>query len=262
MEEKSGERYLGDLLSVKGTNIENIKTRVAKGSGIIKRILIMLNGIPLGNRYFEVAVILRESLLVSRLLFNSEAWYHITDKELDLLETVDTSFLRKILKAPNSTPKELLFLELGCKPLRDIIRERRLSFFHYILNEKKESTINRFLWTQIRKCSKKDWVMTVFKDLNYLDIECSNLEVIKNMKKETFMKIVKTRNEVKSFERLEKTKETHSKVNKVKHDRIIMQKYLKASNIVISKEIAQQIFKIRCRVTDVKTNFKGKYDDM
>ena len=156
----------------------------------------------------------------------------------------------------------MLFLELGCKPLRDIIRERRLSFFHYILNEKKESTINRFLWTQIRKCSKKDWVTTVFKDLNYLDIECSNLEVIKNMKKETFMKIVKTRNEIKSFVRLEKTKETHSKVNKVKHDRIIMQKYLKASNIVISKEITQQIFKIRCRVTDVKTNFKGKYDDM
>ena len=102
----------------------------------------------------------------------------------------------------------------------------------------------------------------MFKDLNYLEIEYPNLEVIKNMKKETFMKIVKTRNEVKSFERLEKTKETHSKVNKVKHDRIIMQKYLKASNILISKEIAQQIFKIRCRVTDVKTNFKGKYDDM
>ena len=82
------------------------------------------------------------------------------------------------------------------------------------------------------------------------------------MKKETFMKIVKTGNEVKSFERLQKIKETHSKVNKVKHDRISMQKYLKASNVVISKDIAQQIFKIRCRIKDVKTNFKGKYDDI
>ena len=90
MEQKNGERYLDDLLAAKGTNIENIASRIAKGTGIIKRIMIMIEGSPLGNRYFEFAIISRA-------------------KEMDLSETVDTSSLRGVLKAPKSNPKEMFF---------------------------------------------------------------------------------------------------------------------------------------------------------
>ena len=41
-----------------------------------------------------------------------------------------------------------------------------------------------------------------------------------------------------------------------------MQKYLKACNVKITKEEAQEIFKLRSRVTDVKSNFKGKFDTL
>ena len=41
-----------------------------------------------------------------------------------------------------------------------------------------------------------------------------------------------------------------------------MQKYLKACNVKISKEEAQEIFKLRSRVTDVKSNFKTKFDTL
>ena len=75
----------------------------------------MLEDIPFGKHYFEVGMILRYSLLVSSVLFDSEAWYNLTESELDLLETIDLLFLRKLLKAPKGTPKEMLFLELGCQ---------------------------------------------------------------------------------------------------------------------------------------------------
>jgi hypothetical protein len=101
---------------------------VAKGTGIVNRIMTILEGIPFGKFYFEVAVILRNSLLVSSMLCNSESWYNVTKPELDLLETVDVQLLRNILKAPKSTPKEMLYLELGCIPLRELIRKRRISF--------------------------------------------------------------------------------------------------------------------------------------
>ena len=77
MEEKIDEKYLGDIISVDGRNIKNIKARVAKGKGINSRIMSILNGIPFGQYYFEVALILRNSLLVSSLLCNSESWYMI-----------------------------------------------------------------------------------------------------------------------------------------------------------------------------------------
>ena len=117
---KNEEKYLGDVLSTDGRNIKNVKARIAKGKGIVSRILSMLDGIPFGEFYFEIAAILRESLLVSSMLSNSEAWYNVSKAELELLETIDVNFLRRVLNAPRSTPKEMLFLEMGVVPFREL----------------------------------------------------------------------------------------------------------------------------------------------
>ena len=61
-----------------------------------------------------------------------------------MIETIDLQILCQLLKAPKGTPKEMLYLELGCIPFREMIRERRMGFLHYILNEDKKSLINRF----------------------------------------------------------------------------------------------------------------------
>ena len=39
-----------------------------------------------------------------------------------------------------------------------------------------------------------------------------------------------------------------------------MQRYLKPNNLKIKKDEAQTIFKMRSRVTEVKTNYKGNYE--
>ena len=150
--------------------MKNFKSRVNKGTGIVNGIMTKLEGIPFGKYYFEVAMILRNSLLVSSVLCNSESWYNVTKTEQDFLETVDVMLMRNILKAPKSTPKEMLYLELGCTRFRDIIRKRRLSFLHYILNEPSDSLVNRFFEVQIRTRKSKDWVTTVLKDLELLGI--------------------------------------------------------------------------------------------
>ena len=101
---------------------------------------------------------LRNSLLVRSMLFHSEAWYNITKAELDLLETVDVMLLRGILKTPTSTPKEMLFLELGVVPFREIIRQRRLGFLFYILQENPNSMVSRCFEAQRQNPTPKDWV--------------------------------------------------------------------------------------------------------
>ena len=52
-----------------------------------------------------------------------------------------------------------------------------------------------------------------------------------------------------------KQKENHSKVRKVQYNQFEMQKYLRPCKIQIRKEEAQEIFKLRSRVSDVKTNY-------
>ena len=49
MEETTEDKYLGDVISADGKNIKNVKARVAKGKGIISRILLLLEGIPFGK---------------------------------------------------------------------------------------------------------------------------------------------------------------------------------------------------------------------
>ena len=222
MEEKSEEKYLGDVISRDGRNIKNIQSRVNKGTGIVRKILTILDGIPFGKYHFEAGIILRNSLLVSSVLFNSEAWYNITKAELELIETVDLMLLRGILKAPKSTPKEMLFLELGILPFREIIRKRRLAFLHYILHENKDSMISRVFETQRRNKTSKDWVTTVLSDLKEINLNMT-LEEIRNMKKQTFINIIKRKIEYKSLKYLEKMKEKHSKVDSLKHPVIKMQ---------------------------------------
>ena len=145
MEGKKEEKYLGDIISTDGRNIKNIKARVAKGKGIVSRIMTILEGIPMGEFNFEIAMILRNSLFVSSMLCNSEAWYAVSKAELDLLETIDVQFLRQILRSPKTTPKEMLFLELGCIPLRELIRKRRILFLQYIVKESPQSMMYKFL---------------------------------------------------------------------------------------------------------------------
>jgi hypothetical protein len=80
--------------------MKNFKSRGNKGTGIVNGIMTKMEGIPFGKYYFEVAMILRNSLLVSSVLCNSESWYNVTNTELDFLETVDVMLMRNILKAP------------------------------------------------------------------------------------------------------------------------------------------------------------------
>ena len=260
IEEKEDEMYLGDLISVDGRNIKNIKSRVNRGTGIVNNIMTILDSIPFGKQYFRIGILLRDSLLVSSMLFNSETWYNLTSKELELLETVDLALIRQLLKAPKGTPKELLYLELGIIPFRDIIIGRRLNFLYTILNENPNSLIYRFFEAQCKYQTRKDWVTMIEKDLKYLELQDISLEKIKSMSKIQFRNIVKQKIEEKTLEKLEKIKQSHSKAKFLEHNKLRMQKYLQPNSENIRKEEAQLIFKLRSRMTNVKKNFKGKFD--
>ena len=64
MEEKEEQCYLGDIISKDGKNFKSLQARTMKGQGILQRILNILEGIPFGKLFFEVAKILRSSFLV------------------------------------------------------------------------------------------------------------------------------------------------------------------------------------------------------
>ena len=170
MEEVSEEKYLGDILTVDGRNIKNIMARKNKSIGSKNQIMGILREVYFGKYYFEVAKVLRSALFLSSLLTNCEAWYNVSKVDRDMLEQTDETLLRNILECPSTTPKEMLYLELNCMPIRYILMKRRLNFLYYILAQKKTSLMYTFFQAQLKYSSKGDWCLTVQEDINTLKI--------------------------------------------------------------------------------------------
>ena len=259
VEEVSDEKYLGDIISKDGKNSKNIKARVAKALGSIKQIMEILENICFGPYQFQVALVLRNALLLSSLMFNSEAWYNVTDSDITELEKVDEKLLRKVLECPESTPREMLYLELGCLPLRFILMSRRIMFLQTILQEDKSSLLHRFFKAQLNHPTKGDWCQSVKKNIEDLKLDL-NFNQIEHMKKEDLQKIIKDACKISALEYLNKVKSKHSKVLHIPHSTLDMQPYLKPNHITIME--AKFIFSVRTRMLDVKTNFKNKYNDL
>ena len=94
------ETYLGDIISSDGKNQKNIKQRVSKGLGIMTEILNLLDLISFGPYLIEIALLLRESMLINGILTNVEVWYNLTTNEIKEFEDLDKVFLRKVLGVP------------------------------------------------------------------------------------------------------------------------------------------------------------------
>ena len=102
----------------------------------------------LGHYFYEFALILRESILVSKLVFNSEVWYNLSNKQMEKLEQIDEIYLRKILNIPKSTPKVGIHMECGVMPIRYVIKSRRLLSYWHILHRDENKLIFKFYTVQ------------------------------------------------------------------------------------------------------------------
>ena len=82
-------KYVGDWLSSSMNNDANIERRAAKGIGSISSILSLLKQISLGIYHFEIALIFRDTILLSQMVFNSEVWINLKANQIVKLTTTD-----------------------------------------------------------------------------------------------------------------------------------------------------------------------------
>ena len=128
MQNCSEETYLGDIISLDGKNTKNIKSHTSKGLGIISQIFNILDCTSFSPHNFEIALLLRDSMLINGTLYNAEIWYNMTESDINELQNLDNIFFSRLLGVPKSTPTETFHLELGVLLMPTIIKASRILF--------------------------------------------------------------------------------------------------------------------------------------
>ena len=84
MHESTNEKYLGDVINKSGTQRGTIQARKQKGFETVSQIVAIVNEAPLGRWRMRSGMLLRSSMLINSMLFNSEAWHGIVKDDVQI----------------------------------------------------------------------------------------------------------------------------------------------------------------------------------
>ena len=247
--------YLGDVICGDGSNQLNIQKRVSKGLGKIAQIMSMIEKISLGKHYFKIAFLLRGSIFLSSILTNSEIWYKLSKPELEDLEVLDRTLLKRILSVPDSTPTSALYLETGCMSITTTIKARRINYLQYLVKLPKEEMLSKFFHCQWLDSCQHDWTRQVRKDLEDFNLPV-DLAVIEKKSEFSWKTLVKRKAKEYELERLILLKETKnkSKMKDLEYEKLLAQEYL--TNLDV--HLAKTVFRFRVRMERFNGNFRGQ----
>ena len=255
LEKKEKQKYLGFILSSRGDNMANIDEMKSKSVWIIRNIFTKLNGLNLKKYYFECAVVFLNVMLRSSILYACETYYNLKEIEIQQLERIEETFLRKMFKTSKGCPISQLYLESGHIPARFEIQKIRLLFLQYILQETSESRIQKFFLLQLKEPTRGDWASSCLKDLKDLEIKIS-LEEIKILTKTKFANFLKEAIRPKALAYL--VKKQGKKGQEITYSELKMAEYLMPNLENISIEDMRKIFEIRNRMLPIAVNFPSK----
>ena len=258
------DKFLGDIVSntifgEEGSNNKNIKARKTAGLGISAQIMSLIQSVSLGYFVFDIAKLLRESMLVGGILYSSEVWYGLTQGNLEDLEQTDRAYLRQVLQMAISSPVCSLYLEMGCTPFSFVLVGRRVLYLHYLVNLDEEEMLYKFFMAQWENPAKRDWTETVKRDLELLNIKC-DLTIMKHTKKEQFKEVVKKSVKVAAFNYLMTMKAKSSKMTNLEYTELRQQEYLCHNKVPPHK--ARNLYRYRVRMDRVKGNYRHSHSDL
>ena len=170
-------KILGDHINSKGNNSTLIEARVNSSKAVTTNMLAMCNEATFGFYRIKVLMLLYRMVFVPTMLFNSEAWSHLTTNNISKLKTAQLRSLKRIMKTASSTPNAFVFLELGVMPVDFEIQRRQLGFLHHILVLGEDDPVKE-MYEQL-KCypDAENWVTTIHKILKKYDLPVNEKEI-------------------------------------------------------------------------------------
>ena len=198
---------------------------------------------------------MRDGILLSSLLNNSETWINLTQKNVLELEKPDKMLQEKLFQTNAS--KVFYYLELGILPAKYVMMKKRLTFMKYILDEPRETLIRKVFEEQRNDSRKEDFINLIEDDLKLSKIQ-SVYNKFEQFSKSAWNKLINKKTEEVAFQNLLSENKTKSKTKSLLYEKFEMSPYLvENSNTKVSKII----YSIRAGTLDLKYWNPWKYED-
>ena len=152
-----------------------------------------------------------------------------------------------------------MLLEGGLWPIRVILKSQRVMYLQCILQKEDTALVKQIFQKQCEFSLRQDWVNTVSKDLEDLNLNLS-FKDIADMSKYKFKKIVKEACQKFAFKYLIEQKNKLSKGKNLIYNNLKTQNYLKPGT-GLSQDDIKQIYLLRTQNIMVKTNFPGMFQN-
>ena len=179
-------KYLGTLLFKSGSFI-NTKKHIAEQARKAMHLLFMrANNLDLP---LDLQMKLFDNTVLPILTYSSEIWGY---GNLEIIERVHTEFLRKITRSRKSTPKYMLYAELGRHPIEIDIKSRMINYWVSILNGKKSKFAYQIYLYVFNSNSQFKWPNCIKSVLDKCGLNCMWLQQFRYLPR-NIAKIVKTR---------------------------------------------------------------------
>ena len=213
--------------------------------------------VQLGIHTISVHLLLYNSLFIPSILFNSQAWTNLTEKETNKLQAIQIKVLKKVMRAPSSTCNAFTFLELGIMPIKYEIHRRQLSFLHHIISLGGDDPVRKLLNNMKSLPGQNCWWSNVSKLQKSYSVEMSD-EQISTMTKEAYRRIVNKSVKKVALRNLVRECKEKSKTEDLKYNSLELQDYIKTMHPMHAKTI----FKCRSKTLDIKSHRKYQYEDL
>ena len=257
MNEVKETKYLGDIIQSNGHNNSNIKNRTNKAHGNVNKIITSLKERHYGKHYFKAAMLMRQRMLVGGMLTNSECWINLTKKDIEDLEKPDIILQRKVLSVQGNPSTCFMQLELGIIPVRFVVKQKRLNFLHYILNESMESLVKQ-VYIALKEDSRKgDFVSLINADKKDFEIELTD-EEIEVVPRHTWKQFIKKKVKQLALKSLTEENNNKEKTRHVDFGELKISEYL-----VLNKRtsLSKLMFSVRSKTLNIKEWQSWLYKD-
>ena len=249
-------KCLGDQYDITGKNSSKILKKMEKVSYISAEVKRQGGYNMVGKADTEVRLLLLETVVKPTLMFNSETWVNVTKEEMKAVDKGHYEAVRKIFEQKKHTPYFGILMEIGCWPYSYVLIYKRLMYFHHIIHSDEKRIIRKVVVNQMNGEGKgKPWFNHGVKEwLVKLDMPIEEEEVIK-IKKSSWKRNLKSRIEEIVAEEMKKHQEEMTKLRFTR--KFERQEYVKTCSMAKVKKIMS----LRLNMTELKANFRGKYDD-